>query len=50
VKMSLAQPGPKVLLVCVGNSTNRILIERFAELLPRILRLFDAGQNLIELR
>lgn len=50
VAMDAAQPGPRVILVCIGNSTNRVLLSRFERLLPEILGHFEAGRRLVELR
>lgn len=40
---------PRIILIRLGNCSNRRLQEKFFELLPGIQELFDSGQQLVEL-
>ena len=44
-----AKPGPRVLRVCLGNCSNRQLLDRFERDLAVILDQFDTGSRLVEL-
>jgi predicted nuclease of predicted toxin-antitoxin system len=48
-KMSARLSGPLVVLVCLGNCTNKKLLAKFFEALPAILAHFDGGARLVEL-
>jgi predicted nuclease of predicted toxin-antitoxin system len=50
VQLAISQPGPRLVLVCIGNSTSRVLRDKFSELLPEVLNHFSAGQRVVELR
>jgi len=50
VQMDFTHPGPRIVLVCLGNSSNRLLMDKFFALLPAILGHFEAGQRIVELR
>ena len=49
VSLNVSQPGPRVILVRLGNCTNVVFLTKFSESLPRILELFTAGIRLVEL-
>ena len=50
VRLDVSQPGPRVILVCTGNSSNQWLIARFTARLAQVLAHFDSGKRLVELR
>lgn len=50
LRLNISEPGPRVILVCTGNCSNRILLEKFFARLPEIRAHFDSGNRLVELR
>jgi predicted nuclease of predicted toxin-antitoxin system len=44
------RPGPSVVWLRIGNSSNRAMIAWLTPLLPAILRQLDEGERLIEVR
>ena len=41
-------PGPRVLLVCLGNCSNAYLFRRLQAALPDLVALFEQGRRIIE--
>ncbi|HEY4943860.1 MAG TPA: DUF5615 family PIN-like protein [Rhizomicrobium sp.] len=46
----IAKPGPRMILVGIGNSTKRVLFAKFSAALPQIMTKFEMGRRLVELR
>ncbi len=44
------EPKVVVIWVRIGNSSRRVLLERFIPLVPNILALIETGETLIEIR
>ena len=42
--------GPQVVWIRIGNSTNRVLLDRLDPLLPDVIREILAGQRIIEVK
>jgi len=49
VRLGVAPPGPRVLLVCTGNCSNKTLFTKLDEALPEIVALFETGNRVVEL-
>jgi predicted nuclease of predicted toxin-antitoxin system len=49
VSLNVSHPGPRVILVRLGNCSNDEFLRKFEDALPRILDLFEAGSRLVEL-
>lgn len=43
-------PGARIVLVRLGNCSNRKLLDRFFDQLPSFLAKFDSGEHVVELR
>src|SRR6185437_9217489 len=41
IRLGTAPPGPRVILVCTGNCSNKTLFAKLSEALPQILDLFE---------
>ena len=50
VRIALANPGPRLILVRIGNSTAKTLRSKFEQLLPDLIELLENGDRVIELR
>jgi predicted nuclease of predicted toxin-antitoxin system len=48
-RLSISRPGPRVILVRLGNCTNEQLLRRFDKSLDEILSHFESGVRLVEL-
>ncbi|HTQ12618.1 MAG TPA: DUF5615 family PIN-like protein [Rhizomicrobium sp.] len=48
--LTLSAPIPRLILIRIGNSTNAVLKAKFERLLPNMLKLFEGGGRLVELR
>src|ERR1700709_1336944 len=49
IVLATANPGPRVLRVCLGNCANQQLLHRLETELAMILDRFDTGSRLVEL-
>jgi predicted nuclease of predicted toxin-antitoxin system len=49
LRLNASQPGPRVVLVRLGNCTNKEFLGKFEESLAQILEHFEAGSRLVEL-
>lgn len=49
VRAVTSPPGPPVVWIRIGNTTNRALLERFEPLWPEIERALQRGEKLIEI-
>ena len=50
VRRHVTSPGPSVILVCIGNATNKVLVEKFSKSLPGLFNYLDSGTQVVELR
>jgi predicted nuclease of predicted toxin-antitoxin system len=50
VRMDVSNAGPRLVLVCVGNTSNQLLLDKFSRMLPDILGHFGSGMRVVELR
>ncbi len=49
IRIGAARAGPRVLLVCTGNCSNKTLFAKLSESLPEIMALFETGSRVVEL-